>query len=146
MADAAGVLLLLVIVGFFGWMYSSSEWTPDERKRLYVIGVLFLAAALFWSVFEQAGSTLNLFADRNTDNNFAGFAFPEQLVPVDELVLPDPLCADHGVGVGAGWRRKGNEPSSPTKFGWGLVFVGLGFPDPDPAGTADGPTRQPACG
>src|SRR5262245_9892311 len=40
-ADAAGVLLLLVTVGFFGWMYTSGGWTPDERKRLYVIGVLF---------------------------------------------------------------------------------------------------------
>ena len=45
-----------------GGCSSSGNWTPEERKRLYVIGVLFLAAALFWSVFEQAGSTLNLFA------------------------------------------------------------------------------------
>ena len=79
---------------------SSSEWTADERKRLYVIGVLFLAAALFWSVFEQAGSTLNLFADRNTHNDVFGAAVSEQLVPVDELVLPDPVRAGDGVGVG----------------------------------------------
>ena len=63
----AGILLLVVTVGFFGWMYTSGDWTPDERKRLYVIGVLFLAAALFWSVFEQAGSSLNLFTDRHVD-------------------------------------------------------------------------------
>ena len=67
-SDAAGVFLLLSTVGFFGWLFFSAGWTAGERKRLYVIGVLFLAAALFWSVFEQAGSTLNLFADRNTDN------------------------------------------------------------------------------
>ena len=65
-ADAAGYLLLGLIVAFFGWLFFSPGWTPAERKRLYVIGVLFLAAALFWSEFEQAGSTLNLFADRNT--------------------------------------------------------------------------------
>ena len=41
-----------------------------------MIGVLFLAAALFWSVFEQAGSTLNLFADRNTHNSMLGWSFP----------------------------------------------------------------------
>ena len=126
-ADAAGVLLLVVIVGFFGWMYSSSEWTPDERKRLYVIGVLFLAASLFWSVFEQAGSTLNLFADRNTYNNFFGFAFPEQLVPVDELVLPDHLRADHGVGVGQDGGRRARSRRRRPSSAWGLVFVGLGF-------------------
>jgi POT family proton-dependent oligopeptide transporter len=57
--------------GFFGWMYSSSEWTPENASASTLIGVLFLAAALFWSVFEQAGSTLNLFADRNTDNTFS---------------------------------------------------------------------------
>ena len=52
----------------------AGDWTPAERKRLYAIGVLFLAAALFWSVFEQAGSTLNLFADRNTRTTFLGWS------------------------------------------------------------------------
>lgn len=41
-----------------------------------MIGVLFVASTLFWSVFEQAGSTLNLFADRSTDNRAFGSAFP----------------------------------------------------------------------
>ncbi len=49
---------------------------PAERKRLFVIGVLFVASALFWCVFEQAGSTLNLFAERSTNKNILGFAFP----------------------------------------------------------------------
>ena len=53
-------------VVFFGWLFLGGDWTPEERKRLYAIGVFFLAAALFWSLFEQAGSTLNLFADRDT--------------------------------------------------------------------------------
>ena len=125
-ADVAGVLLLLVIVGFFGWLYSSSEWTPDERKRLYVIGVLFLAAGLFWSVFEQAGSTLNLFADRNTNNSVFGLPFPSswfQSMNSFFLILFAPVMAWVWVKMAA----KGNEPSAPTKFAWGLVFVGLGF-------------------
>ena len=75
-ADGAGILLLLIVVFFFGWLFASSNWTAEERKKLYVIGVLFLAAALFWSVFEQAGSTLNLFADRNTHNVIFGWAYP----------------------------------------------------------------------
>jgi POT family proton-dependent oligopeptide transporter len=125
-ADAAGVFLLLVIAGFFGWMYSSGEWTSEERKRLYVIGVLFLAASLFWSVFEQAGSTLNLFADRNTYNNVFGYDFPSswfQSMNSFFLIIFAPVMAWVWIRMAA----KGKEPSAPTKFAWGLVLVGLGF-------------------
>ncbi|HEX8028873.1 MAG TPA: peptide MFS transporter [Vicinamibacterales bacterium] len=141
-ADAAGVMLLLVIVGFFGWMYSSSEWTPDERKRLYVIGVLFLAAALFWSVFEQAGSTLNLFADRNTYNNVFGFDFPSswfQSMNSLFLIIFAPIMAWVWVKMSAA----GTEPSAPTKFAWGLVLVGLGFAILIPPAQASGQLASP---
>lgn len=141
-ADAAGVFLLVLIVGFFGWMYSSSEWTPDERKRLYVIGVLFLAAALFWSVFEQAGSTLNLFADRNTDNRFFGYAFPSswfQSMNSLFLIIFAPVMAWVWVKMAAA----GKEPSAPTKFSWGLVLVGLGFAILIPPAQASGQLASP---
>jgi POT family proton-dependent oligopeptide transporter len=141
-ADAAGVLLLVVTVGFFGWMYTSSEWTPDERKRLYVIGVLFLAASLFWSVFEQAGSTLNLFADRNTYNNFLGFDFPSswfQSMNSMFLIIFAPIMA--WLWVRMATARK--EPSSPMKFAWGLLFVGLGFVILIPPAQASGQLASP---
>jgi len=141
-ADAAGVMLLLVIVGFFGWMYSSSEWTPEERKRLYVIGVLFLAASLFWSVFEQAGSTLNLFADRNTYNNFFGFDFPSswfQSMNSLFLIIFAPVMALVWVRMSA----QGREPSSPMKFAWGLLLVGLGFVILIPPAQASGQLASP---
>ena len=141
-ADAAGVLLLVVTVGFFGWLYSSGEWTPEERKRLYVIGVLFLAASLFWSVFEQAGSTLNLFADRNTYNNFFGFDFPSswfQSMNSLFLIIFAPVMAWLWVGMSS----KGKEPSSPMKFGWGLLFVGLGFLILIPPAQASGQLASP---
>ena len=141
-ADAAGVMLLLIIVGFFGWMYSSSEWTADERKRLYVIGVLFLAASLFWSVFEQAGSTLNLFADRNTYNNFFGFDFPSswfQSMNSLFLIIFAPVMAWVWVRMSA----QGREPSSPMKFAWGLLLVGLGFVILIPPAQASGQLASP---
>ena len=126
LSDAAGYLLLGITVVFFGWLFTSSAWTPQERKQLYVIGVLFLAAALFWSQFEQAGSTLNLFADRNTNNSVFGWAFPSswfQSLNALFIIMLAPLFAWMWIRLG----RKGSEPSSPAKFGIGLFLVGLGF-------------------
>jgi POT family proton-dependent oligopeptide transporter len=125
-ADAAGYFLLGLTGAFFGWLYLSSGWTPAERKQLYVIGVLFLAAALFWSQFEQAGTTLNLFADRNTRTSILGWAFPStwfQSLNALFIVALAPLFAWVWVWLG----RRGAEPSSPAKFGVGLVLVGAGF-------------------
>ena len=125
-SDAAGVFLLLATVGFFGWLFLSSGWTAAEKKRLYVIGVLFVASALFWSVFEQAGSTLNLFADRNTDTRLFGQSFPSswfQSLNSLFLIILAPVFAWFWQWLA----RRDQEPTSPAKFVWGLVFVGLGF-------------------
>jgi len=125
-SDAAGVFLLLLTVGFFGWLFMGGDWTQEERKRLYVIGVLFLAAALFWSVFEQAGSTLNLFADRNTRTSVLGWPFPSSwFQSLNSLFIfaLAPVFAWLWVTLGS----SGKEPSGPAKFALGLVFVGAGF-------------------
>src|SRR5205814_6338915 len=112
-ADGAGVMLLLIVVAFFGWLFSSSNWTPDERKKLYVIGVLCLAAALFWSVFEQAGSTLNLFADRNTHNVVFGWAYPSSwFQSLNSLFLI--ILAPAFAWVWLLLARSRQEPSSPA--------------------------------
>ena len=125
-ADTAGYLLLIGTVVFFGWLFFSPGWTPEERRRLYVIGVLFLAAALFWSAFEQAGSTLNLFADRDTANVVMGRDFPSswyQSMNSLFIIAFAPVFAWLWVFLG----RRGREPSSAAKFAVGLGFVGAGF-------------------
>lgn len=125
-ADAAGVFLLLLVLGFFGWLLFSGGWTPEEKKRLYVIGVLFFAASLFWSVFEQAGSTLNLFADRSTRNEVFGYAYPSSwFQSLNSLFIF--ACAPIMAWLWVKLATSGKEPSSATKFGFGLIFVGLGF-------------------
>jgi proton-dependent oligopeptide transporter, POT family len=123
-ADAAGYLLLFLTLGLFVWMFFAAEWTPAERRRLYAIGALFVAAALFWSEFEQAGSTLNLFGDRATRTSILGINFPssyfQSLQPLFIITFA-PVFAWI-------WMRLGRvEPSSPAKFGIGLIFVGSGF-------------------
>lgn len=123
-ADAAGYALLLIVLGFFGWLFFLADWTPDERKRLYAIGVFFLAAALFWSIFEQAGSTLNLFAERATDSTLFGVDFPSsyfQSLNALYIIALAPVFAWLWIWLGP------REPSSTVKFALGLVQVGAGF-------------------
>jgi POT family proton-dependent oligopeptide transporter len=126
LSNAAGYFLLGLTVAFFAWLFLSPGWTPRERKQLYVVGVLFLAAALFWSEFEQAGSTLNLFADRDTQNSVFGWEFPSsyyQSLNSLFLIALAPVFAWLWIRLG----RAHREPSSPAKFGLGLVLVGAGF-------------------
>jgi proton-dependent oligopeptide transporter, POT family len=119
-----GVLLLVVVVTFFYRLFTAGDWTPGERARLILIAILFAAAAIFWAVFDQAGSTLSLFAERSTDNRVFGFAFPSswwQSINPIMIVALTPFFSWF-------WIRLGDKnPSYPTKFGIGLVFAGLGF-------------------
>ena len=119
-------IVLLLPVAYFVWLYSQKTWTPVERKRLYVIGVLFIAAALFWSAFEQAGSTLNLFADRLTQNTVLGFDYPSSwFQSVNSLFIMALAGVFAWLWVWLAKRKR--EPSSPAKFAIGLFFVGFGF-------------------
>jgi POT family proton-dependent oligopeptide transporter len=117
-------VLLAIVVALFAWMLLGGDWTPVERKRLGAILVLFIAASLFWSAFEQAGSSLSLFADRSSDNVILHFAFPAswyQSLNSLFIVAVAPLLAWLWVRLGS------RQPSSPAKFALGLVFVGLGY-------------------
>ena len=117
------ILLFTIVIGVFVRLFLG-DWTRAERARLTVITILFCAAAVFWGVFEQAGSTLTLFADRSTDNHLFGWAFDSswwQSVNAMMIVVLAPVFSWLWI-----WFGKRN-PSYPTKFGVGLLFVGLGF-------------------
>ena len=125
-ADAAGYGLLIVTAVFFGWLFFSPQWTPQERHRLYVIAVLFVGAAVFWSLFEQAGSTLTLFADRDTQETILGWNYPKswfQSMNSFFVWAFAPVFAWLWLTLG----RRGTEPSTPVKFSLGLILVGAGF-------------------
>jgi proton-dependent oligopeptide transporter, POT family len=117
-------VLIAVTVAFFSWVFLSGGWTSDERRRLVVIAVLFAAATVFWMAYEQAGSTLNLFADRSTNNSIFGNSFPPswyQSLPPLFIIIFAPVFA-------AVWLKLGRRnPSSPAKFALGLFLLGLGF-------------------
>jgi POT family proton-dependent oligopeptide transporter len=124
LANAGGVFLLAVVIGLFGWMVTTRGWTAQERRRIFGIIVLFLAAMIFWSVFEQAGSTLNLFAQRSTRTELFGFNFPAswlQSVNSIFIITLAPVFAWLWIRLGR------NDPSTPAKFALGLICAGLGF-------------------
>lgn len=125
-SDLFGGLLLVATALFFGWIFLDRGWTAAERHDLRIIFVLFLAAVVFWSLFEQGGSTLTLFAERNTDRYLAvlGYEFPptwyHSLNPLLIIALA-PVFA-------WGWVRLGPRNPRPTsKFMAGLVFAAAGF-------------------
>jgi POT family proton-dependent oligopeptide transporter len=98
--------------------------TAVDWKRIGAIIVFFMAASLFWGGYEQAGSSLNLFADRYVDLHVFGFAFPASWyisVQAAFVIILSPVFA-------WAWLRLGSrQPSSPAKFALALLFVGLAF-------------------
>ncbi len=125
-ADAAGYVLLGLSAGFFAWVFLSGGWTRVERNHLVVIAVLFVGYALFSAVFEQAGSTLNLFADRSTRNAVFGWSYPsswfQSANPLFVIAFA-PMFAWLWIRLA----RRGREPGAPAKFAAGLLLVGVGF-------------------
>ena len=125
-AQATGVIILAIAVLFFGSVLSFGGLDSVEKKRVVVIFILFLGASIFWAGFEQAASSLNLFAQRLTDRNVLGWEAPaswlQSINPLFIITLA-PVFAWLWVWLD---RRK-KEPSLPMKFGFGLVLLGVGF-------------------
>jgi len=128
--QAVGKKMAYVLVGlavaFFAYIFAFGGLTRDEKKRCAVIFILFLFAAAFWAAFEQAPTSLNLFARDFTDRNVGGFEVPAlwfQSINSMFIILLAPVFAAIWVGMS----RRGMELSSPAKFTIGLVCAGLGF-------------------
>ncbi|HEY0157701.1 MAG TPA: peptide MFS transporter [Thermoanaerobaculia bacterium] len=100
--------------------------TGSDWARIGAIGILTLFALLFWAGFEQAGSSLTLFADRATRLTILGFTFPSswfQSVEPLFVILFSPVFALLWLRLA----RRNAEPSSPAKFTLGLFFLSLSF-------------------
>jgi POT family proton-dependent oligopeptide transporter len=123
---ATATLLGLFVVLCAGYLISEGRTASTEKRRLMVIFWLFLLAATFWSGFEQAGSSMNLFAQDLTDRVVLGWEMPaswlQQVNPIFIIVFA-PIF---------GWlwtwlARKQANPSIPVKFSLGLLGLAAGF-------------------
>ncbi len=119
--QALSLLLVVLPVGGIAFFARSKD---RERQQLAAVFVFFLAAMVFWALFEQAGFTLALFADQATESSLFGWTFPsawyQALNPLFVIALA-PVFAWGWVALG---RR---QPSSPTKFVFGLAFLSLSY-------------------
>ncbi len=123
-AQATGVVISLVALAVFVSVMLFGKLDAAEKKRVGVIFLLFLGAALFWSGFEQGGSSLTLFADRLTDRAVLGWETPASwMASVNPLfiILLAPVFGMIWITLGS------RSPSIPVKFGLGLLLLAAGF-------------------
>ena len=87
-AGGHGVVIVSLALLYLVLQLVSGGLDATEKKRMVVIFVLFIFSAMFWSGFEQAGSSLNLFAERLTDLNVFGWEMPASwLQSVNPLLI-----------------------------------------------------------
>jgi len=114
------------VVGYFvGYLGGTTRLLKgEELRRVLVIFILVTFSVIFWMTYEQAGSSMTLFADRLTRTEVFGHAFPSswfQSVPAVFVIILAPIFAFI-------WQRMGErQPSSPAKFAFGLLFAGIAF-------------------
>ncbi len=121
------------LLGGFGaifigaWLlYALFRCAPDERDRLIVVGILILFSLIFWALFEQAGSSLNILTDRGVNRVIFGWEVPAsmfQSLNAGFIFTIAPLFAMLWIALA----KRNMEPSSPIKFSIGIILVGLGF-------------------
>ncbi|PWJ57736.1 POT family proton-dependent oligopeptide transporter [Dyadobacter jejuensis] len=126
LAQGAGVIIVTVSLFYFLFILFAGGLTAIEKKRVLVLIVFFIAAALFWSGFEQAGSSLQIFAERHTQRTIGTWEMPSswfQNFNGAFILLFAPVMASLWIYLST----RGLNPSTPVKFALGLLLLGGGF-------------------
>ena len=131
LAQAFGTAMIALAFLFFSYVLLFAKLDGSERRRVGLIAIFFLCAALFWAGFEQAATTLNLFAQDYTNRSALGSFFADGMHPASWyqsanpvfIIIFAPFFAWLWVALG----KRNLDPSSPAKFGIGLTLLGVGF-------------------
>ena len=117
-----GLLAALGSISIIFWIYYSlKKCDPVERDRLLSVGVLVMFSLIFWALFEQAGSSLNILTDRGVDRNFFGWDVPASMFQSLNAIFIftlAPFFAYLWLFLG----KRNIEPSIPIKFAMGLFL------------------------
>ena len=126
LAQGAAYVLVGMAALYFLYLFTGAGLDVVERRRMIVVLVMFIACALFWSGYEQAGSSLNLFAKRHIDRVVGGFEIPTgwfQSVQPAFVIIFAPFVSMLWVRLA----QRQLDLAAPLKFACGLLLMGLGF-------------------
>ena len=125
-ASRTSYVMLALALLYFAYLFFLGGLTGDEKKRVVVIIVLFFFSIVFWAAFEQAPTSLNLFAADYTDRRIGGWEMPILWLQAANsffVIALAPVFAAIWMALG----RRGRDPSHPAKFSFALAAAGLGF-------------------
>ncbi|MCF0038837.1 peptide MFS transporter [Dyadobacter fanqingshengii] len=126
LAKGAGVIIVIISASYFLFILFAGGLTRVEQYRVVVLIILFLAIALFWAGYEQAGTSLQIFAERHTQRVIGGWEVPSswfQNFQPTFVLLFAPVLASLWIYLSS----KNLNPSIPVKFAAGLILLGLSF-------------------
>ena len=125
-AENFAYFLTILSGGYFLYLFLFAGLTVDEKKNVLMLFSLFVAAAAFWSGFDQSGGSLNIFARDYTDLSIGKFEIPVSWVQFFNpifVVIFAPLFA----ALWANLARYNLDPSLPVKFVFGLLLMAFSF-------------------
>ena len=125
-SERSTVVIVAMAIAFFAYVLLFGKLSKEEMKRTIALIILLMGCAMFWSGFEQSGSSLNFFADRYTQLDFSWFSIPStwfQSVNSVFIIIFAPVFAWLWVALA----KRNLQPSTPAKFGFGLILLACGF-------------------
>lgn len=128
-AQTTAWFIIAFAVAYFAYLLFFARLTTIEVKRVVVLVAFFIASTIFWAVYEQAGSSLNLFAERFTDRVIHSINFE---IPTSWFQSFDSAFIVFGGSIlfSALWAtlaKREKDPSAPAKLALGLIIVGSAF-------------------